>query len=157
MAACALTATLVAPASGLASTGAASADAARSSAQPAPRAAATLARKPGKPNKKWKVPVGPKFNNPMVPNKRFVIERHILRAIRNTPKGEKIIISAYSLDRQVFADELIKAHKRGVKVQVLLNDHLVPGAQVRIQRALGHKTKKSSFLKRCVSGCRADK
>lgn len=115
------------------------------------------ARKPGKPNKKWKVPVGPKFNNPMVPKDRFVIERHVLRAIRNTPKGEKITISAYSLDRQVFADELIRAKRRGVKVQVLLNDHLVPNAQVRIQRVLGNKTKKSSFLRRCVSGCRADK
>ncbi|MDR7251436.1 HKD family nuclease [Nocardioides sp. BE266] len=132
----------------------ASAPTAKSAAQPA---AKVSARKPGKPNKKWKVPVGPKFNNPMIPQDRYVIERHILRAIRNTPKGEKIIISAYSLDRQVFADELIRAHKRGVKVQVLLNDHLVPNAQVRIQRVLGHKTKKSSFLKRCVSGCRADK
>lgn len=120
-------------------------------------AAQVAARKPGKPNKKWKVPVGPKFNNPMIPKDRYVIERHILRAIRNTPKGEKIVISAYSLDRQVFADELIRAHRRGVKVQVLLNDHLVPNAQVRIQRVLGHKTKKSSFLKRCDSGCRADK
>ena len=115
-----------------------------------------LALKPGRPNKKWKVPVGAKFNNPMIPKDRFVIERHILRAIRNTPRGEKITISAYSLDRQVFADELIRAHNRGVKVKVLLNDHLVPNAQVRIQRVLGHNTKKSSFLKRCKSGCRAD-
>jgi phosphatidylserine/phosphatidylglycerophosphate/cardiolipin synthase-like enzyme len=119
-------------------------------------AVAMSARKPGKPNKKWKVPTGPKFNNPMVEKDRYVIERHVLRAIRNTPKGEKITISAYSLDRQVVADELIRAKKRGVKVQVLLNDHLVPSAQVRIQRVLGHRTKKSSFLKRCVSGCRAD-
>ena len=80
----------------------------------------------------------------MIPSKRFVIERHVLRAIRNTPKGEKITISAYSLDRQVFADELIRARKRGVKVRVLLNDHLVPGAQVRIQRVLGHNTKKKN-------------
>ena len=157
-AACGLAAALVAPATGLA-VGDAASSAGAPRRRPAPSAAAAagdLARKPGKPNKKWKVPVGPKFNNPMVPKDRFVIERHILRAIRNTPKGEKIIISAYSLDRQVFADELIAAHKRGVKVQVLLNDHLVPSAQVRIQRVLGHKTKKSSFLKRCVSGCRAD-
>lgn len=158
IAACGLTATLVAPATGLASAGAAprAGVAAASSQTTNAVAAMAQARKPGKPNKKWKVPVGPKFNNPMVPKNRYVIERHILRAIRNTPKGAKIMISAYSLDRQVFADELIKAHKRGVRVQVLLNDHLVPGAQIRIQRALGHKTKKSSFLKRCVSGCRAD-
>lgn len=113
--------------------------------------------KPGKPNKRWKVPLGAKFNNPMIEKNRYVIERHILRAIRNTPRGEKIIISAFSLDRQVFADELIRASKRGVKVQVLVNDHQVTNAQVRIQRVLGNNTKKSSFLKRCVSGCRSDK
>ncbi len=153
IAACALTASLVAPATVISS--AEAAPAASSAAPLSARAQAALA--PGKPNKRWKVPVGPKFNNPMIPKDRFVIERHILRAIRNTPRGEKIVISAYSLDRQVFADELIRAYKRGVKVQVLLNDHLVPNAQVRIQRVLGHKTTKSSFLKRCDSGCRADK
>jgi HKD family nuclease len=150
--ACGLAAVLATPMAG-GTAGAAPAAAAPVSAK-AP--AAPAARKPGKPNKKWKVPIGPKFNNPMVEKDRFVIERHVLRAIRNTPKGEKITISAYSLDRQVFADELIRAKKRGVKVKVLLNDHLVPNAQVRIQRVLGHNTKKSSFLKRCISGCRAD-
>ncbi len=115
------------------------------------------ARKPGRPNKKWKVPTGAKFNNPMVAKNRFVIERHVLRAIRNTPRGEKITISAYSLDRQVFADELIRARKRGVRVKVLLNDHLVPNAQVRIQKVLGHNTRRKNFLRRCVSGCRADR
>ncbi|WP_322921393.1 phospholipase D-like domain-containing protein [Nocardioides renjunii] len=157
IAACGLTAALVAPVSGSSWAGAGPAAGAAAAAQPAAAGlAAAAARKPGKPNKKWKVPVGTKFNNPMVPKDRFVIERHLLRAIRNTPRGEKIIISAYSLDRGAFADALIRAKKRGVKVQVLLNDHLVTGAQVRIQRVLGNNTKKSSFLKRCVSGCRAD-
>ena len=69
---------------GLAASLAAPASAATVSAAPAVGQAATTsalttapaARKPGKPNKKWKVPVGPKFNNPMVPKDRFVIERH---------------------------------------------------------------------------------
>lgn len=120
------------------------------------------AKKPKRPykgpkaNLKWKVPTGPRFNNPMIDKDRFVIERQILRAIRNTPRGERITISAYSLDRGKFATELIQAYRRGVKVQVLLNDHLVPGAQVDIQRVIGSDTKKANFLKRCVSGCRAD-
>jgi hypothetical protein len=114
-------------------------------------------RRKNKPDLKWKVPSGVIFNNPMVEKNRFVIERRILRAIRNTPKGEKIRIAAYSLDRQAVADELIAARKRGVKVQILLNDHIVPNAQVRIQQVLGRNTKKANFLRRCVSGCRADK
>ena len=152
-AACGLMASLVAPISSAAS---ASVPTSSPAASAPATSAAPAARKPGKPNKKWKVPTGAKFNNPMIPSKRYVIERHVLRAIRNTPKGERITISAYSLDRQVYADELIRARKRGVKVKVLLNDHLVPGAQVRIQRVLGHNTKKKNFLKRCTAGCRAD-
>ncbi|MCY7401798.1 MAG: phospholipase D-like domain-containing protein [Nocardioides sp.] len=149
-----LSAALAAPVSSSASTTASASSASAASASAALPALA--ARKPGKPNKKWKVPLGPKFNNPMIEKDRFVIERHLLRAIRNTPRKEKIVVSAYSLDRQVVADELIRAHKRGVKVQILLNDHLVPGAQVRIARELGRNTKRSSFIHRCVSGCRAD-
>ena len=109
-AACGVLASLVAPATAVTASGAQPSSNA-SAAAPLPT---TSARKPGKPNKKWKVPTGPKFNNPMVEKDRYVIERHLLRAIRNTPKGEKITISAYSLDRQVVADELIRAKKRGV-------------------------------------------
>lgn len=155
LAAAGLTASLVAPA-----TSAAAAPVAGASASGAQASALGVqARKPGKPDKpdkRWKVPVGARFNNPMVVKDRHTIERHVLRAIRNTPRGEKITISAYSLDRQVFADQLIRAHRRGVKVKVLLNDHQVTGAQNRIQAVLGRNTKKSSFLRRCVSGCRAD-
>ncbi|WP_416956551.1 phospholipase D-like domain-containing protein [Nocardioides sp. T5] len=154
LAACGLLASMAASTSG--ATAAASAPTSSAAVAASAPLTALAARKPGKPNKKWKVPTGAKFNNPMVEKDRYVIERHVLRAIRNTPKGEKITISAYSLDRQVFADELIRARKRGVKVRVLLNDHLVPNAQVRIQRVLGHNTKKKNFLKRCTSGCRAD-
>ena len=92
-AACGLLASLVSPASGAAS--AASAPMSSPAAATPAKLTAPAARKPGKPNKKWKVPTGAKFNNPMIPSKRFVIERHVLRAIRNTPKGEKITISAY--------------------------------------------------------------
>lgn len=116
----------------------------------------TLLAKPKKNKKKWQAKGGARFNNPMIEKQRFVIERHIIQAIRNSPKGSKITISAYSLDRGVFARELIAAYRRGVKVQVLLNDHQVSGAQVAIQRVIGAKTKKKSFLRRCVSGCRAD-
>lgn len=114
-------------------------------------------KRKNKPNKKWKVPTGPKFNNPMIEKDRYVLERHILRAIRNTPKGETITISAYSMDRPVFGTELIAAYRRGVKVQVLLNDHQAPKVQTDIQRVIGNKVNKKSFLRRCVAGCRADK
>jgi phosphatidylserine/phosphatidylglycerophosphate/cardiolipin synthase-like enzyme len=113
---------------------------------------------PKAPKKKYQPPKGPLFNNPMGgPRSRLRIERHLLAAIRHVPKGERIRISAYSLDRPSVADALIAAKRRGVKVQVLLNDHIVPPAQRRIAAVLGRKTTKANFLYRCDSGCRAQK
>ncbi|GAA2125475.1 phospholipase D-like domain-containing protein [Nocardioides bigeumensis] len=113
---------------------------------------------PKEPKKRYRPKKGPLFNNPMgPPEARFRIERHILKAINHVKKGERIRISAYSLDRIQVADALIRAHKRGVKVQVLLNDHIVPFAQRKIAAVLGRKTKKANFLYRCDSGCRAQK
>jgi phosphatidylserine/phosphatidylglycerophosphate/cardiolipin synthase-like enzyme len=118
----------------------------------------SVTAKPKGGKKKYRPPKGGLFNNPMGrPAARFRIERHILKAIRHTPKGERIRIAAYSLDRPPVADALIAAHRRGVKVQVLLNDHIVPAAQRRIASFLGRNTKKANFLYRCTSGCRAQK
>ncbi len=108
--------------------------------------------------KRYKPAKGPLFNNPMgKPSSRFRIEAHLIRAIQHVPKGERIRISAYSLDRSQVADALIGAYKRGVKVQVLLNDHIVTPAQRRIASYLGMETDKKNFLYRCKSGCRAEK
>ena len=113
---------------------------------------------PARSKKRYKPPKGALFNNPMGKlSARFRIEAHLIRAIRHVPKGERIRISAYSLDRAQIASALIAAHERGVKVQVLLNDHIVTPAQRRIASFLGDKTNKSSFLYRCDSGCRAQK
>jgi hypothetical protein len=68
LAACGLGAALLAPA--VAPAGAAPASGGAATAAGAAPTALLAARKP---NNKRKVPVGPTFNNPMVPNKRFLI------------------------------------------------------------------------------------
>lgn len=95
------------------------------------------------------------FNNPYGgPEARFRIERKVLRAIRNTPKGEVIRISVYSFDRRDVAEALIEARRRGVRVQILLNDHQVTREQRMLRRVLGGNPSRLNFSYECRASCR---
>ncbi len=72
---------------------------------------------------RWKAYDGPFFNDPHVKSKHFVIEKRVIDTIRHTPKGATIRIAVYSFDRMPVAQALVDAHRRGVRVQMLLNDH----------------------------------
>lgn len=119
-----------------------------------------LALAPAANAKRYVPPKGGLFNIPVgaMPQK-YIIERHVLDAIKHSKKGSRIRIAAYSLDRMPFADALIAAKKRGVKVQVLLNDHppIRWAPQRKMQKYLGTNRKKKNFVWRCNSGCRSQK
>lgn len=113
--------------------------------------------KPAKHHHKraYSPPTGPIFNDPYGGDEaRFRIERHILAAIRNTPKKGHIRIALYSFDRVPLAKALVAARKRGVQVQVLLNDHQVTRAQRILHKGLGHNPKKDNFAYECQASCR---
>lgn len=102
----------------------------------------------------WSPPTGAVFNNPYKPGARFRIERRLMLAIKNTPDWGHIRISIYSFDRVDVAKALVAAHKRGVQVQILLNDHQVTRAQKILHRALGTNPHRKNFAYECVSSCR---
>ena len=78
----------------------------------------------GKGGRRYHVPTCAYFNNPRGSwNARLKIERQVMHAINNTKKGSVIRIAVYSFDRVPVAKALIRAKKRGVHVQLLLNDH----------------------------------
>lgn len=83
------------------------------------------------------------------------IERVILRAIRHARKGSVISIAIYSFDRRHMARALIEAHRRGVDVKVLLNDHQYTGAMRMMRSALGSNRTKRSYVYVCDRGCRS--
>ncbi|GAA5150338.1 hypothetical protein GCM10023340_27260 [Nocardioides marinquilinus] len=100
------------------------------------------------------------FNNPYAAKKpaaRFAIQNYLIKAIRNTPKGETIRISVYSFDRNEVADALINARKRGVRVQILMNNHQVTRAQRRLYRKIGRNPKQRNFAYECKASCRASR
>lgn len=104
----------------------------------------------------WKPKPGGTFNVPRAEDGRqYRIHKQIVGAIRHARKGSTIRISLFSFDRKIIAEDLIAAHRRGVRVQVLLNDHQVTGAQRMLHRVLGRNPLKDSFAYECTNGCRS--
>ena len=153
---CAVSIALVLTMWSLAPSAQASSPAAQTAASGQVAAAAGLAQaaqeKP-KP-KRWKAYQGAFFNNPHVNADRFKIERRIIETLRHVPKGETVRIAAYSFDRVPMANALIAAHKRGVKIQMLLNDHQDTHAMKRVRAVLGTNRFAKNFIYKCKQGCR---
>ena len=108
-----------------------------------------------KPKPKWQPAQGGWFNTPRHGAKQWVLHQHIVAAINHAKPGSYIRIALFSFDRKYVASKLIQAKRRGVHVQVLLNDHQVTPAQKMLHRALGKKRSRKSFAYECHHGCRS--
>ncbi len=98
---------------------------------------------------------GAMFNNPRGSTAgKDTLLTHITRTINSTPRHATIKIAAYSQDRPDVVDALIKAHRRGVDVQMVLNDNWTSRASHRLIRTLGTDTNRRSFVSVCVASCR---
>ena len=101
---------------------------------------------------------GALFNNPKgTPAAKDRLLHKIVSAVKSAHPGSYIRIAAYSNDRKDVADALIAAHRRGVHVQVLLNDNWTSHQTDRLQRVLGKDVQRQSFLRICRSACRGGK
>ncbi|ABL83255.1 hypothetical protein Noca_3755 [Nocardioides sp. JS614] len=105
----------------------------------------------------WRPAEGGFFNNPWGERAdKFRIERQIVAAIRHARKGSYIRIAVYSFDRVNVARALIDAHRRGVHVQVLHNDHQVTAAMRMLRTELGTDRGRRSWDHICTTGCRSE-
>ena len=108
---------------------------------------------------------GPAFNNPF--GKTSEVRRLITqvnRTIDSVPRGGKIRISAWNVRSYHITASLIRAHKRNVSVQVVMDranwnpvNPNVDAARLWAALKVGNKDRpksKKSFLRRCVSSCR---
>ncbi|HWJ11046.1 MAG TPA: phospholipase D-like domain-containing protein [Nocardioides sp.] len=103
----------------------------------------------------WRPPRGQVFNNPTGTREaRLRIIARVHAAIAHTPAGGVIRIATYNIGLRSSADLLLRAHARGVRVQVVVNDNLVGDLEARLQRRLGSNPYGSSFLVICRASCR---
>ena len=103
----------------------------------------------------WQPDPGAHFNYPWgrtAAQARLV--KTFVAAVNHAHRGSTIKVAAYSNDRKDIADALIAAHRRGVHVQMLLNDNFTSHQTKRIQRKLGTDVSRSSFLRICARSCR---
>jgi phosphatidylserine/phosphatidylglycerophosphate/cardiolipin synthase-like enzyme len=106
--------------------------------------------------KPWTPATGGWFNDPWGDQEaKFRIERQIVAAINHARKGSYIRIAVYSFDRVNVARALLDAHKRGVRVQVLHNDHQYTTAMKMLKHGLGTNRGKKSWDYTCKTGCRS--
>lgn len=91
------------------------------------------------PANAWEPAGGATFNTP-APwggyDARYRIIKKVEEAIARTPRGETILIASYFLDRDITADRLINACKRGVSVRVLLDSGVRDAPARRVIKAL---------------------
>ncbi|MGL5808735.1 MAG: phospholipase D-like domain-containing protein [Nocardioides sp.] len=107
---------------------------------------------------------GARFNNPYgTLKKERAIVRHINRSIDSTPKKSRIRIASWNVRSPNITAALIRAHRRGVSVQVLMDvtnaDDVTPNRDVyRLKRAFRGDEKRPvkmrSWLRKCRSSCR---
>lgn len=105
---------------------------------------------------RWQPEQGGHFNSPWGDRAaKFRIERQIVTAIRHAHRGSYVRIAVYSFDRMNVAKALVDAHRRGVHVQVIHNDHLFTPAMKTLRKALGTNRGRKSWDYICDTGCRS--
>jgi phosphatidylserine/phosphatidylglycerophosphate/cardiolipin synthase-like enzyme len=102
---------------------------------------------------------GPIFNDPESSHSRqYAIMQQIEDNIAAAPKGSVIRVAVFSMTLNDVGNALIAAHKRGVYVKVLMDQHAKNDLWKRLVAELGSKvsTKSaSSYAALCYGGCMA--
>ena len=98
---------------------------------------------------------GARFNNPLgSPNQQRRLLTQLIRAVDHTPRGAVIRMAVFSFADPQTADALIAAHRRGVRVRLIVSGNHEYPAMVRVRKALGSDPGARSFTVYCSSSCR---
>jgi len=99
---------------------------------------------------------GALFNKPIGTRaEQYRLFTHINRAINSARAGSVIRIAVFSFSDGRTADNLIKAHRRGVHVKLVFDNHTIYDAERKLQRALGRNPSRGSFAVFCDKSCRS--
>lgn len=117
-------------------------------------AAAAAARRAAGPNAAWAPAEAVIFNHPRGSKKqKYALISQLNRAIDATPAGGEVRMAMYLFDIKSVAKKLIAAHRRGVSVQILLDDNMANKQIRRVKKVLGTNKKARSFLRVCKHSC----
>lgn len=102
----------------------------------------------------YTVQPGLTFNDPTgsLAKHRRIINK-VEAAIDHAPKGSRIRMAQYLFDLDSTADALVKAHARGVDVQLIIDDSPTSPQTQRMRKTLGTNKKAKSYVARCYNSC----
>jgi phosphatidylserine/phosphatidylglycerophosphate/cardiolipin synthase-like enzyme len=94
------------------------------------------------------------FNNPA---KSRTLERKIQttldKAVSATPRGATISMVMYLFNDNTMLSRLVAAHKRGVNVQLVIDDGADAPQVTKLKKALGTNMRARSFVRQCKRSC----
>lgn len=105
------------------------------------------------PLRGWKPTLRPIFNDPGSARSRIIVRR-IVQAINHAKPRSTIRIATYSFDRGDVVDALLRARKRGVRVQIVVNRETMSTTARDLQRRLGRNPRARNFVVDCAGRCR---
>lgn len=115
---------------------------------------ASGAKKAAGPNADWSPKDFMVFNNPKgSKTKRYRIITAFNKAVDSVPAGGQIRMAMYLFDIKSVANSLIKADKRGVSVQIIIDGEESNKWIRKVKRALGKNKKSRSFVATCGHSC----
>lgn len=96
------------------------------------------------------------FNDPTGSRRQqYSLVRRINHAIREAEPGATLRLAAYSLAMPSTTEALVDAHRRGVQVRVVVDDHSAHWGSVRaLREELGSDAGSSSYVQVCRMSCR---
>ena len=113
---------------------------------------------------KWTPETGVIFNEPRQSEKSHKINKHIRLAINRARKGSQIRLVTWNFSSQLYVGDLIRAHKRGISVRIIMANGLAEdqganGYYGRTKAALEKGNKKrpqdmTSWFRTCKNSCR---
>jgi hypothetical protein len=116
--------------------------------------AAARARNDAGPNVNWVPTDTVTFNHPRGSKRqKYALINQLNRAIDATPRGGYIRMAMYLLDISSVTNKLLAAWRRGVNVQVLIDDGIKNKHVKKLKRTLGKNKRASSFVSVCDHSC----
>lgn len=112
-----------------------------------------------KPKSSWMLRSGNIFTTPKGMGSSIAYTRDIKNSIRYSPKGSTITASIYSITDWSVANEFIRAHRRGVNVQIITWDGGVGSRPTSravsraLKKALGTNARARSYYRICKGSC----
>jgi phosphatidylserine/phosphatidylglycerophosphate/cardiolipin synthase-like enzyme len=96
------------------------------------------------------------FNDPFGTKRRqFALIRHINTKIDGAKRGSVVRVAAFSFAMPSTAQALLRAHRRGAAVKLVVDDHSTRWGSVQnLRRKLGGNLHHRSFVRICRDSCR---